>query len=212
MKNIYFFSGLGADERVFQYVDLSFCNPIFIKWNLPFENESIENYALRLTEQIIEVNPILVGVSFGGMIAVEVAKLIETEKVILISSAKTKHEIPQYYQFAGAINAHKIIPTAFVQKLKTINYFLFGVSSTKEKELLNNIIQDTNPEFLNWAIDKIVNWKNEIIPENTIHIHGNADRILPIRFVKPDYAINKAGHFMIVQNAREIDVIISNNK
>ena len=205
MKNIYFFSGLGADERVFQYVDLSFCNPIFIKWNLPFENESIENYALRLTEQIIEVNPILVGVSFGGMIAVEVAKLIETEKVILISSAKTKHEIPSYYQFAGAI-------TAFVQKLKTINYFLFGVSSTKEKELLNNIIQNTNPEFLNWAIDKIVNWKNEIIPENTIHIHGNADRILPIRFVKPDYTINKAGHFMIVQNAREIDVIISNNK
>ena len=159
MKNIYFFSGLGADERVFQYVDLSFCNPIFIKWNLPFENESIENYALRLTEQIIEV-----------------------------------------------------IPTAFVQKLKTINYFLFGVSSTKEKELLNNIIQDTNPEFLNWAIDKIVNWKNEIIPENTIHIHGNADRILPIRFVKPDYTINKAGHFMIVQNAKEIDAIISNNK
>jgi alpha/beta superfamily hydrolase len=117
---------------------------------------------LRLSEQIIEVNPILVGVSFGGMIAVEVAKLIETEKVILISSAKTKHEIPQYYQFAGAI--------------------------------------------------KIVNWKNEIIPENTIHIHGNADKILPIRFVKPDYTINKAGHFMIVHNAREIDVIISNNK
>ena len=182
MKNIYFFSGLGADERVFQYVDLSFCNPIFIKWNLPFENESIENYALRLSEQII-----------------------------LISSAKTKYEIPPYYQFAGAINAHKIIPTAFVQKLKTINYFLFGVSSTKEKELLNNIIQDTNPEFLNWAIDKIVNWENEIIPENTIHIHGNADRILPIRFVKPDYTINKAGHFMIVQNAKEIDAIISNN-
>jgi hypothetical protein len=48
MKNIYFFSGLGADERVFQYVDLSFCNPIFIKWNLPFENESIENYAAKI--------------------------------------------------------------------------------------------------------------------------------------------------------------------
>ena len=88
MKNIYFFSGLGADERVFQYVDLSFCNPVFIKWNMPMKDECIENYALRLTEQIIEENPILVGVSFGGMIAVEVAKLIETEKVILISSAK----------------------------------------------------------------------------------------------------------------------------
>ena len=197
MKNIYFFSGLGADERVFQYVDLSFCNPIFIKWNLPFENESIENYTARLTEQIKDENPILIGVSFGGMIAVEIAKLIKTEKVILISSAKTKHEIPSYYQFAGAINANKIIPTAFVQKLKTINYFLFGVSSTKEKELLNNIIQNTNPEFLNWAIDKIVNWKNEIIPENTIHIHGNADRILPFRFVKSDYTINKTGHFII---------------
>ncbi|MCC6583661.1 MAG: alpha/beta hydrolase [Chitinophagales bacterium] len=211
MKNVYFFSGLGADERVFRYLDLSFCNPVFINWNLPQNNESIENFALRLSEQINEKNPILIGVSFGGMIAVEVAKIIQTEKVILISSAKTKFEIPLYYRFAGKINAHKIMPVVFLQKIKSINNFLFGVSSNEEKELLNKIITETNPYFLKWAMGKIVHWENEFIPDNLIHIHGTKDKILPCRFVKPDYSIGGAGHFMVVQQARQMSIIISNN-
>lgn len=211
MKNIYFFSGLGADERVFQYLDLSFCNSIFIKWNLPLKGESIENYASRLIEQIKDKRPILVGVSFGGMMAVEVSKLIKTEKVILISSAKTKHEIPSYFQFAGNINLHKIMPTTFMQKFKRINHFLFGVSSAKEKELLNVIIQETNPEFLKWAMDKIVHWNNEIIPDNIIHIHGTYDKILPYKFIKSDYNIQNGGHFMIIQQADEITRILKDN-
>ena len=210
MKNVYFFSGLGADERVFQYLDLSFCNPVFIKWNLPHNNESIENYALRLTEQINEKNPILVGVSFGGMIAVEVAKIIKPKKIFLISSVKTIFEIPLYYRLAGKINVHKFIPAVFLQKVKSINNFLFDVSSIEEKELLDKIITETNPDFLKWAMDKIVNWKNEFIPDNLIHIHGTNDKILPYRFVKSDYNIQSAGHFMIVKQAKEISVIIGN--
>lgn len=208
MKNIFFFSGLGADERVFQYLDLSFCNPVFIKWNLPVKNESIENYALRLTEQIKDKNPILIGVSFGGMIAVEVSKLIKTEKVIIISSAKTKREIPMYYKFAGKIHVHKIIPTSLFQKFKSINQFLFGINTQPEKELLNNIISETNPDFLIWAIDKIVNWQNETIAENLIHIHGTKDKILPYKYVNPGYTIQNGEHLMIIKQVAEINKLI----
>jgi hypothetical protein len=87
---------------------------------------------------------------------------------------------------------------------------LFDVSSIEEKELLDKIITETNPDFLKWAMDKIVNWKNEFIPDNLIHIHGTNDKILPYRFVKSDYNIQSAGHFMIVKQAKEISVIIGN--
>lgn len=210
-KTVYFFSGLGADERVFQFVDLSFCNPIFIKWNLPFENESIELYAFRLLEQIKEANPILVGVSFGGMIAVEVSKLIKTGKIILISSAKTKHEIPFYFKAAGKIHAHKIIPTSFLQNFVSINNFLFGVKTKEEKALLKTIIQETNPQFLKWAMEKIVHWQNEFIPNNILHIHGSKDKILLSKFVKADIMIENGTHFMIVQQSLEIGKIIEVN-
>jgi pimeloyl-ACP methyl ester carboxylesterase len=103
MKKIYLFPGLGADERVFVNLDLSGFEPVFIQWIQPLKNETIEAYALRLTEQIPDENPSLIGVSFGGMIAVEVAKHIPAEKVILISSAKNGNEIPGYYPLAGKL-------------------------------------------------------------------------------------------------------------
>jgi pimeloyl-ACP methyl ester carboxylesterase len=201
MKNVYFFSGLGADERVFQFLNLSFCNPVFIKWNLPLKNECIENYAAKLLVQIQEKNPVLVGVSFGGMMAIEVAKLITIEKIIIISSAKTRFEIPFYFRFLGKANAHKIIPTSFLKSFKNLNQFIFGVDSFKEQQLLNEIIQDTHPDFLKWAIDKIVHWQNKIIPSNITHIHGTNDRILPLKYISADFIIQNGGHFMIVNQS-----------
>ena len=208
MKTVYFFSGLGADERVFQFLDLSFCKPVFIQWNLPLENESIEDYASRLLEQIKDEAPILIGVSFGGMMAVEVVKLITTEKVILISSAKSKHEIPFYFKAAGKIHAHKFIPTSLLQNFNRINNFLFGVKTEEEKVLLKSIIQETNPQFLEWAMDKIMHWQNECIPNKLVHIHGSNDKILPINFVKADIMIENGTHFMIVQHSLEIGKIM----
>jgi pimeloyl-ACP methyl ester carboxylesterase len=95
-KELYIFSGLGADERVFQQLDFSGFSTTFIKWIVPQDTETIENYATRLLDQITTTKPTLIGLSFGGLIAVEVAKQIDTEKVILIASAKTKNEIPFY--------------------------------------------------------------------------------------------------------------------
>ncbi len=89
---IYIFSGLGADERAFQRLDFSGYSINFIKWVLPNVKDTIESYATRLLEQIKTKKPILIGLSFGGIMAIEIAKQIETEKVILIASAKTKNE------------------------------------------------------------------------------------------------------------------------
>ncbi|HNC31654.1 MAG TPA: alpha/beta hydrolase, partial [Cyclobacteriaceae bacterium] len=89
MKEVYLIPGLGADRRVFQYLNLAEHSISHISWIEPLPNESIEQYAGRLTEQIKSPDPILVGVSFGGMIAVEIAKQIKTNKIILISSART---------------------------------------------------------------------------------------------------------------------------
>jgi len=73
---VYFISGLGADERVFQFLDLSEIEHRFIKWNVPQKNESLPSYCKRLTEQInVQQEVILIGISFGGMIAQEITKV-----------------------------------------------------------------------------------------------------------------------------------------
>jgi len=207
-KELYIFSGLGADERVFQRLDFSGFSTTFIKWIIPQDKETIEHYATRLLDQIKTTKPTLIGLSFGGMIAVEVAKQIDTEKVILIASAKTKNEIPFYYRFAGQLGLHKLLPTRLLKSSNFITNWFFGASSMSDKQLLKQILIDTDPTFLKWAIDKIARWPNQAQTKNIFHIHGTSDRILPLSFVSCDIKIKNGGHLMTLNKADELSNIL----
>ena len=209
MKNIYIFSGLGADKRVFQKMDLSEHNTTFVDWILPNKNENIESYAKKLTEQIKHEKPILIGLSFGGIVATEIAKIIETEKIILIASAKNKSEIPSYYRSAGKLKLHKLLPTKLLKMPNFFSYWFFGIENINDKKILAEILKDTDGNFLKWAIDKIVNWKSKIVHSNLIHIHGTADRILPINFVNCQIKVKNGGHFMTLNKSIELSKIVN---
>ncbi len=207
-KIIYIFSGLGADERVFQRLDFSGFSTTYIKWIVPQDNETIEHYSTRLLDQITTKKPTLIGLSFGGILAIEIAKQIETEKVVLIASVKTKKEIPLYYRLAGQLGLHKLIPTAFLKSSTFLTNWFFGTGSKFEKQLLKQILMDTNPVYLKWAIEKVVKWRNQKETINIFHIHGTADRILPLKFVKCNAIIKDGGHFMTLNKADEINNIL----
>jgi pimeloyl-ACP methyl ester carboxylesterase len=204
MKNLYFISGLGADERVFQYLDLKSYKIHFIKWIPPLEQEPIENYTARLKAQIDTDNPVIIGLSFGGFIAIELSKLIQTEKTILISSIKTKNELPYLLKFLNISQLYKLIPAILMKKPALLNYWFFSVESESEKRLYKTMVQEVDSALLKWSVGKILNWKNEVIIDNLVHIHGARDRIFPIRTTNPDYIIENGGHFMIVNRANEI--------
>ncbi|MBN8651012.1 MAG: alpha/beta hydrolase [Cytophagales bacterium] len=206
MKVIYLLSGLGADKRVFEFLDLKAFQIKFINWITPVDKESIEDYARRLCAQITTDKPTLVGVSFGGMIALEIAKHIACEKVVLISSAKTKYQIPFYFRVVGKLSLHKLVPTQFFKKVNSFTHWMFGTTTPTERNLLKDIIQSTDERFLLWAIDKIVTWENINSLQNVIKIHGTNDRILPSQ--KADYRVEGGGHFMIVNKAVEISEIL----
>jgi len=201
---IYLISGLGADRRMFERLSLPNFRLKHIEWIIPKPQESMEAYAKRLVEQIIDENPILVGLSFGGIMAMEIAKQIPTKKIILLASAKTKYEIPFYYRWLGMLRLNKIAPTSLLMQVIPITYWFFGIKNQEEKELLRAVIKDSNKEIYAWAIDKILNWENTTLHPNLKHIHGGGDRILPLRFIKADKIIKKGGHLMTLNQAEEI--------
>ncbi len=210
MNHIYLFSGLGADERVFQKLDFSNYEVTFVKWIEPIQNEPIEGYAKRISLQLKHPNPILIGLSFGGIMAVEVAKQIPTKKVIIIASAKNKKEIPFYFRWLGWMRIDSIIPASILKKSNFLTYWFFGIESVTDKLILKQILLDTNPIFLKWAIAKIIRWKNKTSVENIIHIHGTADRLLPICFVQCDRKVIRGGHFMTLNKSQEINRVLAN--
>jgi hypothetical protein len=206
MRELYLLSGLGADKRVFDFIDLSGYKLIHMEWIAPLPNESMSNYAVRLLPQICSTRPMLIGVSFGGMMAVEIGKLIETEKLILLSSAKSKLEIPIYFKILGTLGIHHLIPVSLFKCVNRLTYWFFGVTTDSEKSLLKDIIQSTDEKFLRWAIDKIVCWNNTTIPKNIIHIHGTNDRILPLKNATTTF--QNGGHLMILNQGDRLSKLI----
>ena len=206
MQEIHLLSGLGADQRVFNYLDLSDYKVNHISWITPLNNESITQYAGRLLEQIDSDHPILIGVSFGGTMAIELGKLIQVKQIILISSVETKWDLPFYYRMVGWWKLNKLIPSPFFKTVNAITFWFFGIDTNEEKALLRAMIKDTDNTFLRWAIHQIVNLKNEVHLDNVVSIHGTSDRLLPHR--DADFKIENGGHLMIINKASEISKVI----
>lgn len=209
-KTIYVISGLGVDESVFTNLSFGQSEVVFLKWIKPSNDDTLNTYAEKLRSQIKDENPIIVGLSFGGMIAVELAKLMTFHKLILLSSAKTKYEIPWYYRWPAKLNLHRAIPISLLKKANFISYYFFGIVGIENKLLLKSILENTDGAFLKWAINQIVKWDNHTLPSRYLHLHGKNDRILPIQFIENCIALENAGHFMVMQNAGEINASIEN--
>ncbi len=204
MKKVYIFSGLGADERVFKYLDLTGLEVTFVKWIKPQVNEILADYAKRLSTQIKDENPILIGLSFGGIVATEMSKIIPTEKLILLSSLKTRNEIPLLYRIAGKLNLHKIIPYSLLKSNTFFNRWLFGIIRKNDKDLFQKVLADTDIDFLRWAINVIVKWDNQLLHPQLYHIHGSKDKILPIRNAGNVIVIENGGHLMVLDKAKQV--------
>ncbi len=209
MQTLYCISGLGADETVFSNLDLSFANPVFIKWIKPLPEENLSDYALRLKQKYIhEKEPLLLGLSLGGMIAVEIAKTIPGAKVIIISSAKTKDEIPFYWKMLRYMPVHKLLSSTLIQQTTGIQQFFLGANSCRNKVYTKNAIRKADLSFYKWAIGAIVSWNNKTVPSNITHIHGTGDKLLPYKFVDATVSVAEGGHLMIIENAKEISCLL----
>ncbi len=201
---LYMIGGLGADERVFKFLKLNFETQI-IKWINPLSNEDLKSYANRLLNQINQEQEFgLLGVSFGGIVAIEISKLVKPAKLILISSVQTSKQLPRKYISFGKTQIMNLVPIKLIKPPKPILGFLFGAEN---KQLLKEIIEDTEPQFIRWALNSIINWSNEIKPIESLRIHGTKDRLIPLK--GEALKIKDGGHFMIVDKAEEVSKLIN---
>ncbi|AXG70236.1 hypothetical protein KORDIASMS9_02475 [Kordia sp. SMS9] len=206
--HVYGISGLGADKRIFDFLELKY-EFTALDWIAPKPKESIKAYAQRLidTYQLAtKPNSVIVGVSFGGMIAAEMHELLETKKTVVISSATKSAELPYLYRFAGKLNLVRWIPKRLLKLNVHLAAFFFG---TKQKKLLKAIIKDTDLHFLKWGMFAITKWKKTTKNAEIITIHGDEDKVIPAKGQK-NYLIKNGGHFMIVDLADEVSKILNN--
>jgi pimeloyl-ACP methyl ester carboxylesterase len=205
---LYCVPGLGVDERAFGRLDVPGWSIRVLTWLRPERGEPLAAYARRMREQIDEEKPVVLGLSFGGMIALEMARQAPLGQVILLSSIKGHAEMPPWMRLSGRLRLHRAVPLPVMRFFSQFNNGRLGVRTPEEKAFVNEYRRKADPHYLNWAIDAIVRWKNDWQPEGLVHIHGSGDRIFPMGRMKPTHIIPNGTHLMVFNQAEVVSRVL----
>jgi predicted esterase YcpF (UPF0227 family) len=196
---VYFMPGMAASSLIFERIKLPSeeFEMIFMEWEIPIKDEKLAHYAKRMCAKVKHKKPVLIGVSFGGIIVQEMKKFLDVKKVIIISSIKSNLELPEKFIFGKKTKAYKLLPTNMLQHIEKLTEFSFG-KTKKRLELYAKYLQVRDAYYLDWAIDQILNWEQIEIDKDIIQIHGDADRTFPIKYITNPIVIKGGNHMMIL--------------
>lgn len=208
MKTIYAIPGLGTTARLFRFIKIEGAQIIVLDWPEPTRNMSLPGYAKEFLKQIDTSKPFyLMGVSFGGMLCAELSKLTRPEKTILISSCKSRRELPRLIRLFRYLPLYKALPESLLRKMAYRSRWLLGFEKSYQHDFAE-MVNAMPAHYFGSCIGCIVNWHNKEAPANILHIHGNADRLLLYNYVQATHTIPGGSHAMVVYQAREISRLL----
>ncbi|MFC6878020.1 alpha/beta hydrolase [Flavobacterium myungsuense] len=201
---IYFMPGLAASPTIFEKILLpkEDFEIFFLDWEIPLDHESLLEYAKRITEKIRHKNPVLIGVSFGGILVQEMAKFVDVRKVIIISSVKSNLEFPLRMKIAKTTKAYKLIPMNMFLDIEKLAKFSFGDKVNQRLKLYEKFLSVRDRRYLEWAIEQIILWDRTQADPDVVHIHGDADEVFPIKNIKNCIVVKGGTHIMILNKFR----------
>ncbi|GAB2981068.1 hypothetical protein GCM10027049_16020 [Mucilaginibacter puniceus] len=209
MRKIFLISGLGADTRLYNNIDLLDNEVIPVDWIEPNLTDTLTNYAQKLIKQYhITSGSIVIGTSLGGMIAIEIAKQVALNKVILISSIKAINEAPWYFNAFRKLPLYKPISGEVLKKLGFLMRPVFGKFTADDLWIFEDMLKKSSPKFVKWALKAVLAWKNETIPPNVYHLIGDKDMVFSYKQIKDATVIKDGTHIMVFNKAKQINKIL----
>lgn len=207
--------GMGADERMFAPQLAAFPDAecaAFIKPNLL---ETIPDYAKRFGESLGLRDggkpPVIVGASFGGFVASEMARTFDVRALVLIGSAASASELPPHMRLSRSLAAVLNPLPLLAPWVARLVLDIHGPSMSPFGRTIAEMISSNSPAFFYWACGAVMRWRksDEPIRGPIYHIHGTRDRMLPIRFAKPTQIISDAGHVISMSHGKIVNAFIA---
>ena len=197
---VYFMPGLAASPAIFERIQLdeAVFEVCFLEWEIPQIKESLSDYALRITKKIKHENPVLIGVSFGGILVQEMARHIEARKVIIISSVRSNSDFPKRMKIGKTTKAYKLIPMKLILNIENLAKFSFGEKINKRIKLYEKFLAVRDLNYLQWAVESVICWDRSEIDEKVVHIHGDHDDVFPIKYINSCIVVKGGTHIMIL--------------
>ena len=203
--------GLSASREVFEPQLQQFPNAIVPDWPEPNPGETFAAYAERFSEQLRPHRPcILGGMSFGGMLAQEMARFLKPEGLLLMATIRGPDELPLYGRIGKRFRG--LIPYLPMRVLQTLTgvFECPGVRSLFPfRRILARQFREANRELFRWSLDQICRWSEPPVVDCPVwHIHGDNDLVLPASRTTPDCLVAGAGHVLSLSHPQDINRFI----
>ncbi len=204
MRKILLLTGMTPDHRIYDRLLPLLPNATVVDWISPLENESIVSYAKRLSHTLRHDEPVVVcGVSFGGVVAREIAWRLNAASCVLISSVRSPCELPPWFRISRVLAPHSaqfIIKAAGA--IATVWPRPFRSPATWRLRKLAG----ESGEWHRWATAAILNWIPSKDAERVplIQIHGDRDATFPIRYTGADVIVTGGGHTLPLTHCIEM--------
>lgn len=208
-EKLYIVSGLGADFSVLEKIRFpAHLEVVFLPWLIPTKGEKFSHYVHRMAEKIDSGNTFhLLGYSFGGVLVQEIAKYKKPDKLVILGSIRRSREKSTLMNVAQFFKVTHILPTCFFNPNSAGVYFFFRKVLDPKNPHLLRYFAVKNPYYIQWCIQKMVDWKPENLPES-IQILGERDIVFPVRKCTPEYIIRGATHLFPITKHREVSRIL----
>jgi esterase/lipase len=196
--------GLAASSSIFERITLpkDAFEVHLLEWFQPENQETLTNYAKRMSINIVHDNVVLIGVSFGGILVQEMSQFLNLRKLIIVSSVKSNKEFPNRMKFAKTTRAYKLLPTSLLDDVEKLVKYSFGDVMKQRVKLYEKFLHLRNKEYLDWAIEQVVCWDRVTIDPSVIHIHGDKDEVFPSKNIKSFINVKGGTHLMILNRFR----------
>ncbi|MFT7113513.1 MAG: pimeloyl-ACP methyl ester carboxylesterase [Candidatus Azotimanducaceae bacterium] len=205
---IYAFGGLGNEEELFSKLDFGSHDLCFMPFEISNRSMTLNDFLESVLRRIDISKPfILLGFSFGGIIAKALAEKYKPERLILISTFLTRPELPRAARIAALKRPYLWLPKSMYSSANIFTRLVFSFLPKKTNKLVLKIMENVGPDLSKWAFKVILQWKGNSVNE-FVRIHGERDRIIPSKKLKSVDYYSKGGHFMVHTCPEEMNAFL----
>ena len=202
--------GLGATARLFEPQRAALPQIEVPPWIEPHPRETLPSYAARVAATIRADEPLyLGGVSFGGMLASEMARLLPCRGVFLIASCLSASAVARWARVSGPLAAR--LPSGAFRppvSLAGLARCVLPLSRAQAAFLLS-MLHDVPRGFIQWGIRAILGWTgSDSLKVPVWHIHGARDPVIPLAAVRPTAVVPRGTHVINVTHAAEVNAFL----
>ncbi|MDP5169323.1 MAG: alpha/beta hydrolase [Bacteroidia bacterium] len=205
---LYAIPGLGVDGRIFAALE-RFLPLQVLEWMFPTEQEGLNGYAIRMANRLPAGPVYLIGYSFGGVVAQEIARQRAEVSVILISSIRFHEEKPLWLKLAKYVPFYRLAQGSWRVRSLPLWSWKFGVTKAEEIRLLQAMFSTADDGLRMWSIRRLSEWEGARNVPLFLRIHGDGDHVFRVRHFSGDMIkISGGNHMMIWQQAEEVAGVI----